>query len=137
MRPIKIAAAVLGLMVISVPGIGYTQGVDIGKREYYAHCEVCHGVTGKGDGYFARELVTRVPDLTTISQRNNGVFPFKRVYEFIDGTQVVGAHGGEMPIWGDYYKAAAAEYYMPYSDALLRARILALSEYVYSLQAKK
>ncbi|HSF48517.1 MAG TPA: hypothetical protein VLA73_09165 [Burkholderiales bacterium] len=44
-----------------------------------------------------------------------------------------------MPIWGIEYKAKAAEHYMdvPYDEqAFVRARILALIEYIYRLQAK-
>ena len=45
----------------------------------------------------------------------------------------------DMPIWGRDYKIKAAEYYMeaPYDpDAYVRARILALLEYINRLQAK-
>lgn len=138
-RPIRVAATVFGLVVIGVSGVCYTQENGVGMGEYYARCESCHGLTGKGDGYFAKELTTRVPDLTTIAKRNNGVFNFERVYEFIDGRQIRRAHGGEMPLWGDFYKVEAEEYFIPYSEsseALLDARIRALTQYVYSLQAK-
>jgi len=59
---------------------------DWAKREYETHCAVCHGLGGKGDGVFAAQLKsgTVVPDLTGLAKGNNGVFPFKRVYETID-----------------------------------------------------
>ena len=44
-----------------------------------------------------------------------------------------------MPIWGADYKVKGAEYYMeiPYDpEAYVRTRILAVTEYVYRLQAK-
>jgi mono/diheme cytochrome c family protein len=68
---------------------------DRGKYEYEAHCAMCHGLSGKGDGPFAQQLKsgTVVPNLTEISKRNNGVFSFMRVYQIIDGTQSVTAHG--------------------------------------------
>lgn len=83
---------------------------------------------------------TRIADLTTLSKKNNGVFPFARVFETIDGTHVLKAHGTrDMPIWGVEYKVKAAEYYrdVNYDDeSYVRARILALTEYIYRLQAK-
>jgi hypothetical protein len=64
-----------------------------------------------------------------------------RVYETIDGTWGVPAHGTkEMPVWGPRYKVEAGE--SSYDDfradpePFVRARILALTEYVYRLQAK-
>jgi mono/diheme cytochrome c family protein len=141
MKPVKIMAALLGTVLIAGAGNGYAvEKVDLGKREYDANCAVCHGPKGKGDGPYAGLVDTRIADLTTLSRRNNGVFPFARVYETIDGSQVVKAHGTrDMPIWGTEYRIKAAEYYMdiPYDDvAFVRARILALSEYIYRLQVK-
>lgn len=66
--------------------------------------------------------------------------PVERVYSIIDGSATVKAHGTRMmPIWGQRYRLEAAEYSrdLPYDDAaFVRARILALTEYVSRLQAK-
>ena len=79
---------------------------------YLANCAVCHGKQGKGDGPFAGVLDTRVADLTTLAKQNGGVFPFARVYEIIDGEQVVKAHGPrDMPIWGTEFRIRGAENY--------------------------
>jgi mono/diheme cytochrome c family protein len=115
---------------------------DLGKREYDAKCAVCHGPAGKGDGPYAAMLNAKVADLSTLAQHNNGVFPFQWVQEVIDGRQNFTAHGPrEMPIWGLDYLARAEEFYrqggLPYdAEAYVRARILALTEYVYRLQTK-
>lgn len=119
------------------------QNFDRGKYEYEAHCAMCHGLGGKGDGPFAQQLKsgTVVPNLTELSKRNNGVFSFMRVYQIIDGVQDVTAHGPrEMPIWGPRYKSEVGQsFYDDYradAEAFARARILALTEYVYRLQIK-
>jgi mono/diheme cytochrome c family protein len=118
------------------------QSVDRGKYEYTAHCAVCHGSSGEGEGLYSVYLNKTMPNLTTLSKRNGGVFPFARVYETIDGSQVVlQAHGTkEMPIWGPRYKIEVGQSF--YDDfradpeVFVRARILALTEYIYRLQAK-
>ena len=114
---------------------------DRGKYEYGTQCAVCHGVSGGGEGPYSGYLNKAIPDLTTLSKRNGGVFPFARVYETIDGRQALVAHGPkEMPIWGPRYRVESGESF--YDDfraspeVFVRARILALTEYIYRLQAK-
>jgi mono/diheme cytochrome c family protein len=110
----------------------------VGQREYMANCAACHGVSGKGDGPYHNELKRSATDLTTLSKRNNGVFPVARMYEVIDGGGP--GHGSrEMPIFGQDYKVKAAEYFVdiPYdSEAYVRMRILSLIEYLSRLQVK-
>lgn len=144
MKPGRLIAALVGAAAVTLPLLASgQQKVDLGKREYDSNCAGCHGASGKGDGPYSA-LATmgfgNAADLTLLAKRNNGVFPFARVYEFIDGTQTVKAHGPrEMPVWGADYQVKGAEYYMdiPYDpQAYVRGRILALTEYVYRLQAK-
>jgi mono/diheme cytochrome c family protein len=135
--------------VASVTAVHAQQGgpaaktFDRGRYEYEAHCAVCHGLSGKGDGPFAGQLQTAavVPDLTELSKKNSGVFPFMRVYEMIDGERSLTWHGTrQMPIWGPRYRSEAGESayddFRADPDVFVRARILALSEYVYRLQGK-
>jgi len=116
------------------------QSSDMGKYLYDRQCVMCHGSSGKGDGFYVAQLApsTKVPDLTELSKKNNGVFPFMRVYETIDGRQTVPAHGTrEMPIWGTDLSVSSLTGHPYYNDeAFVRARILALTEYIYRLQAK-
>lgn len=124
----------------AMAGAGAADRVDVGQREYDGNCAACHGVKGKGDGP-AKPFLTRSPtDLTTLARANGGVFPLVRVYETVDGRATVAAHGPrDMPIWGRDYSVRAAEHYMdvPYdADAVVRARILALCDYLNRLQAK-
>jgi mono/diheme cytochrome c family protein len=77
-----------------------TQSLN-GRDIYRAHCATCHGIDGKGDGPVAPALTTKMPDLSTISQRSGGVFPAARVRKIILGDEVILSHGSrEMPIWG-------------------------------------
>jgi mono/diheme cytochrome c family protein len=112
----------------------------LGQYEFMNSCAVCHGEKATGFGAFGGMMTGQVPDLTTLQRRNGGVFPFERVYETIDGTNVLKAHGTrEMPIWGQRYRVDAAKYFvdMPYDErAFVRARILALTEYLSMLQTK-
>ena len=114
--------------------------VDVGKREYEANCAGCHGATGKGDGPYNAFLNKSSSNLTVLAKNNGGVFPIARIYEVIDGRQEVKYHGTrEMPIWGSDYqaKAQADSGDMPYdAEVFVRARIVALTDYLYRLQAK-
>ena len=117
-----------------------SQTVDVGKYEYESHCAICHGSNGKGPDRepYWNLLSKNIPNLTILSSRNGGVFPFMRVYETVDGRNEVQAHGPrDMPVWGKEFTAQSLDlnpYYNP--EAFARAKILALTEYVYRLQAK-
>jgi hypothetical protein len=70
----------------------------------------------------------------TQAKKNGGVFPFARIFETIEGTHELKAHGTrDMPIWGKEYRSS--KYYDDYlSDPetdrsyFARSRILALTE---------
>jgi mono/diheme cytochrome c family protein len=135
----KIILVLSTALAFSVGSAG-AQGVDIGQREYNSHCAFCHGPEGKGDGPSANMLRTKVADLTVLQKSNKGVFPFKRTYEVIDGREAVTAHGSrDMPVWGEVYSREAADWNLPpgiNQEAFVRARILALVEYISRLQEK-
>ena len=142
MKQLCIGSVVLGVALAAAPVLGHAQDVDIGKLEYVRSCGICHGVNGKGDGPLAASLKTPPADLTQIQKNNNGVFPFDRLYQVIDGREAVEAHGPrDMPVWGNEYTEQAAgvtgglgtskEF-----ESFTRGRIIALIGYIYSLQAK-
>jgi mono/diheme cytochrome c family protein len=114
------------------------QKVDLGKREFEGMCAVCHGTDGKGRGPYAEQLKRSLPDLTTMAQRNGGVFPVSKTYETIEGAGK--GHGTrDMPIWGLDYTIQAAEALpdLPYNQAVyVRTRIMALLEYLNQIQVK-
>ena len=134
---VPVAAMLAGLSATAVAA----DKLDIGKMQYESACAVCHGPLGKGDGPLRSQLVSRVPDLTMLTRNNNGVFPFDRVYQIIDGRQEIKAHGPrEMPVWGRGFNMQSSivfENYPPYdTESNARSRMLALTEYLYRLQAK-
>jgi mono/diheme cytochrome c family protein len=136
------AMAIVWAVIIGAPAIAFAAGpVDVGKREYDAACAVCHGVKGKGDGPLKEELKSGVPDLTVLARNNNGVFPFDRVYQVIDGRREVKVHGPrDMPVWGHSFRSQSSVYFEDYPssdpESSARSRILALTEYLYRLQSK-
>ena len=104
---------------------------DIGKMEYQASCASCHGTDGKGTGPVAPSLAKKPADLTTLAKQNNGVFPFERIYETIDGRIEVKSHGTrEMPVFG----YVLWPLYEP--ESVMRSRILAVIDYIYRIQEK-
>jgi mono/diheme cytochrome c family protein len=71
-----------------------------GGDEYRKFCAQCHGLSGKGDGPVASELKTPPGDLTQLSKKNNGTFPYQQVYDTISGKNVIKSHGTrEMPAY--------------------------------------
>lgn len=143
MRRSTIASVLVGAALsVSLAGTAWGEArSELGKQEYESNCVACHGATGKGDGYFAQYLKLPIPDLTTIQQRNGGVFPTDRMVEIIDGRQALKGHGPRnMPIWGATYADKAASYYRGQgydSEQFVRVRVLALTDYLYALQVRK
>ena len=112
-----------------------------GRNEFLRSCASCHGVSGKGDGPVAKSLSPPPSDLTRLSEANNGVFPVSRVHEVIDGRMARLIHGTrDMPVWGDRYmqemisRESRDFVSKEWNEAMVRRRILALVEYISTLQ---
>ncbi len=127
------------LMILGGTYVGPTAAQEVvlssGKLEYQQYCASCHGPGGKGNGPMS-ELWKKPPaDLTLLSRKHNGLFPFWRVYHTIDGREEVMSHGPRaMPIWGAHF--LMQEGGAPLDEHTVLGRILALVYYVESLQAK-
>ena len=76
-----------------------------GAKIFQYHCAVCHGTDGRGHGPDSVVLKHAVPDVTLISQRSGGKFPYQRVKEIIEGerTGLLSQGDREMPIWGPIF----------------------------------
>jgi mono/diheme cytochrome c family protein len=124
----------------AAPALAAAQDQTVGAAEYANSCAQCHGPAGAGDGVIAGFLEAPPSDLTVLQQRNGGVFPVAGVYALIDGSATSGVHGtSDMPAWGMRYSARApgllGEYYSEADrEAFVRGRILALVEYISTLQ---
>jgi hypothetical protein len=83
-------------------------------------------VDGKGTGPLAKLLISGAPDLTVLSKKNNGAFPFSMIVDVIEGRAVEAGHGvREMPVWGKTFREEQA-----------RGKILDILLYLESIQAK-
>ena len=110
----------------------------LGKSSYAANCAVCHGEDGTGNGAVAELFRVPPADLTKLSERSGGAFPFSEVYQSIANGLGEKAHGGsEMPIWGGYFVAdTLQDRGMSTADAehIVQGRILSLVYYLESIQ---
>lgn len=130
----------VGVLLWLTLGQGLAQQEEIakaGKPTYEQSCAVCHGLAGKGGGGAANILTVKPADLTQVSKKNGGEFPFWRVYRIIDGREeVIKGHGNrEMPIWGTEFRATAGSGNTG-AESAVRGRILELIYYLQSIQEK-
>jgi len=100
------AASLAAAAVIA--GAAPAQDAATGAATYLQHCATCHGIEAEGNGPMAPALVLQPPDLTALSSRNGGRFPYFRVIARIDGRDPLVAHGSPMPVYGDFFDGANA-----------------------------
>lgn len=137
------SAALLPLLLTFVlwampPGTALAQQEAIaaaGQREFRHACAICHGLGGKGESVMTtlNLLTVRPMDLTQLSKKHQGQFPFWQVYRIIDGHEEVRGHGTrDMPIWGKVFRQSEGGQ----RDEEIRVigRILALVYYLQSIQ---
>ena len=104
---------------------------DTGARLYLNHCAACHGADGEGSGPVAASMQVSMPNLRTLAQRSDGVFPADAVTAYIDGREVKAAHGDrQMPIWGDVFRGPD----QGTSERTVRRRIAAVVDFIAMLQ---
>jgi len=133
----SLAILIVGCMW-GAPGVTQAQEQEVaaaGKPVYDQYCASCHGREAKGDGPAMNLLTVKPADLTQISKRNNGTFPFWKTYRVVDGREDIKGHGSrDMPIWGAEFRSEASS--SPVAQTQVRGRILELVYYLQSIQAK-
>lgn len=128
---VRFAAAVAALACLTVPALAD----ELGRQEFMNYCASCHGETAMGNGPVAEYLSVTPPNLTQLSQRNDGEFPYLEVFMIIDGRTGIGPHGSAMPVWGDVFKGHELEDNTDYgAETIIRGRILSLVKYLESVQ---
>jgi mono/diheme cytochrome c family protein len=102
-----------------------------GPDLFRAYCASCHGADAKGNGPVAPALNSKPADLTTIAERNGGIFPTQRMRTIIAGDEIIIAHGSrEMPIWGPIF------HQVEWDQDLGEVRLQNLIKYLQSIQQK-
>jgi Cytochrome C oxidase, cbb3-type, subunit III len=129
MEAASITSLIISAVIIGSCSYASAQD-DVGKMEYQSSCAACHGADAKGGGPVSKDLKTRPADLTALAKNNNGVFPYERVYQVIDGRNTtITSHGTrEMPVWG--YR------FGPPQAFRFKQRIIAVIDYLKTLQQK-
>lgn len=103
-----------------------------GEVIYLRYCAACHGRTMKGDGPVASGLRNMPTDLTTLTEKNKGVFPYDKVAGIIDGRETSRVHGTpDMPVWGEIF-AVTSGTEAPTAEAAVRR----ITQYVWAHQVK-
>jgi len=129
-------ALIASTKIVKAESDSYEETISSGQRTYTRFCSVCHGNDAMGAGTFAKNLTKRPPDLTKLSANNENIFPWKRVYESIDGKNRQLAHGTpEMPIWGQTFDLSHwGDHQLEYADVIVRGRVFELILYLESIQ---
>ena len=139
---ILIKTLFIGSLLLVIPGLGAAGEQTVGEKEYLESCAVCHGTDGTGSGPYAAMLTNKPADLTALTKRNRGVFPFNQVLLIIDGRFAEAVHGPRtMPVWGSRYKAKVERYFTDYygtydPEEFVKERILSLIGYLDTIQKK-
>jgi len=150
----KIALGLLLLSVASPAALADKNVSDSAKADFVSYCASCHGVDGKGNGPLAPTLKVAPSDLTVISKKNKGNFPYTMIRKTIESTELglARAHGPrEMPVWGPVFSqepegpvpGATAGGGGMYSVGAVqcahlaaRARVINIVDYIESIQEK-
>lgn len=141
MRVLSVSRFVVAGLAVGVLGLGapgplqaeetFSQAdAKKGQTIFKRYCVACHGRSGKGDGSLAKDLRSDVPDITEMTKKNKGVFPYERVVKLIDGRETARAHGSpDMPAWGDAFQKTSGTDSKNVDQAVAR-----LTQFIWSLQ---
>lgn len=107
-----------------------TSYVPSGQEIYQQFCAACHGADAKGNGPAASRLKTPPADLTTLTRRHMGKFPYDYVASVLRFGPGPSTHGSsDMPTWGPIFQIIDKN-----NEQAVQQRIKNLSAYLASLQ---
>lgn len=114
LKPLFVVVGFVVILICSnVPSDAWAQVDEVrkgGRELFVQNCAACHGTNAQGTGPLTSHLLGNPANLTQLSKRNRGVFPFWRVYRMIDGREAIAQHGPrEMPAWGNWFQIPQAE----------------------------
>jgi mono/diheme cytochrome c family protein len=106
--------------------------VPTGRDMFKQYCAACHGLDAKGHGPASVSLKVTPANLTTLSKRHGGEFPYDLVTNVLRFGPGIAAHGSsDMPTWGPIF-----QYMDNYNQTVVQKRIKNLCDYIASLQEK-
>ncbi len=128
------SALFIAALLMAPPALAQEAGA--GRDLFLTYCAACHGEEARGDGRMAPLLTVLPPDLTQLSAGNEGAFPTERVAWQIDGRDPLLAHGGEMPLFGQFFmEDATVALVLPSGQRLLTSQPIAdVIAYLQSVQ---
>ncbi|MCI5074277.1 c-type cytochrome [Oricola sp.] len=132
----KTTLALIAISAFALPGTAAAQ-MTAGEIEFQQACAACHGQSGHGDGPVAAYMSVPVPDLTKVSARRDGVFPYQELMDMIDGRNAErqpGPHGTGMPVWGDRFMLDSGHPNPVENEINTLGRISSLVNYIYAIQ---
>jgi mono/diheme cytochrome c family protein len=129
----RLAALLIVAILVLAAGNGAAADAT-GEHDYRELCASCHGASGTGAGATLTEASP--PDLTQLSVKNGGKFPFAEVYRSIDGGGMKGLHKRfAMPFWGEYLQQQSGKSGAE-SQAEIKQRIVGIVRYLETIQRK-
>jgi mono/diheme cytochrome c family protein len=141
MRPVTRTTAAVGFLLCAISALAWGAEPNYGEREFRTRCAMCHGTSGKGDGWLAEQLIQRPPALTQLKKKNGGTFPREKVARIVDGRTLIKTHGpSEMPVWGVIYRsemdaaAGTRRGVREEDEVIISYRIQALVAYLATIQ---
>lgn len=102
-----------------------------GETIFRTYCTSCHGRDATGDGPLAKDLKVQPANLTELSKRHDGEFPFDMVIKTIDHGRSVRGHGNpDMPAWGDAFEMTSSD------PTEAKTKMEQLAHYLWKIQKK-
>jgi mono/diheme cytochrome c family protein len=135
-RSLHLTMLAVGLATFpAARGLAADRASEPGRAMYLRYCGACHGSQGKGDGVAGSFMTPKPADLTQITKRNGGLFPFQGMMAYIDGTKDVRAHGDPvMPVWGEMFRAESG--WDMGRRVEVQGKLMLITDYVQPIQAK-